>query len=265
MKLGIVIPLKSKQVAKNWTTTCKNLESTVRSVLSQLSDQYVCVVVGHEKPTFMAGLQEHSHCRFLAYKEFAPPITNNMEMENQLKYEFDRCNKILKGIMVLSKEEPDITHWYALDADDFISRDFVNIIYKHKDNDAIILDNGYFYFKNTGVINVENEFSAYCGSSAVLASHLIPELPDIINEKSFRLIPFGNLSHVHMKQNLIKKGLSVAIPDERIVMYVRENGENISNAAYCNTWLKKSKKAIKMFLRARKIDKSVKESFGIKA
>lgn len=263
MKIGIIIPLKSKKVATNWSVTCNNLEATVNRVLSQRKTTYEAAVVGHEQPNFMKRLRSTEPCKFIEFNEFAPPRRGKNIMKNQLKYEFDRCAKILKGIMILSKNYLDITHWFALDADDLISCDFVDVLSKYHDRDAIVLDKGYIYYKNKGVINIENEFSAYCGSSTVLSHRLVKSIPRSIDENNIKATPFGEISHVHMRKKLIEKGYSVAVPDERIVMYVLDNGENISNEAYCSTWFKKSKKLIKMFLKAKKIDKKVKKSFGI--
>ena len=264
MKLGIVIPLKSKFVSRDWGVINRNLEATLTSVISQRISCYHAAVVAHEMPDFFRDNLETRNCKLIIFDEFPPPVRGEDEMKDQLKFEFDRCSKILKGIAVLSKAHPDITHWFALDADDLVSSDFVDEIRKYQDADAIVLDKGYFYFKNTGVINISNEFSAYCGSSSILADHLIPSLPDTLDEKSFRLTPFGDISHVHMKKWLIDKGYSVSVPDERVIMYVRDNGENISNAAYCNTWLKKTKKFIKMAIRAKRVNKIIKRSFGLK-
>ncbi len=52
MKIGIVIPFKSKEVAKDWKIACKNLNATVDSVLNQNSRNYKAVVVGHDQPDF---------------------------------------------------------------------------------------------------------------------------------------------------------------------------------------------------------------------
>lgn len=265
MKLGIVIPLKSRLVSNNWSTTCDNLSSTVRSVLSQKNDNYEAVVVGHDRPDFFDELdpERKQKCQFVTFDEYTPPFKGEDEIENQLKYEFDRCIKILKGVIFLAKEFPDITHWFALDADDLVRNDFVDVIAKYQNYDAVILERGFSYFKSTGVINIENEFSAYCGSSSIMSNRLMLPIPKVIDEKGFRSIPFGGISHVHMKQKLIDRGFSVAIPEDRVIMYVRDNGENISNDAYCNTWLKKTKKSVKMLIKAKRVDKRVKEAFGV--
>jgi hypothetical protein len=263
MQIGIVIPLKSKKVAKDWDTTVGNLQATVDSVLAQSFDNFNAVVVGHERPDFFKNdFYKSSKCEFLQYSDFEPPVVGADEAENQLKYEFDRCTKILRGIMHLQHEHPSITHWFALDADDLIRNDFVKALQKYEESDVIMLDNGYFYFKNTGIINKENEFSAYCGSCSVISGKVFI-LPDRVDEKSFRSTPFGNISHVHMKQRLEVDGWSISVPTERLIMYVRDNGENISNDAYCNTPYKKFKKNVKSILRYKPISRDIKASFGL--
>jgi hypothetical protein len=164
--------------------------------------------------------------------------------------------------MYLKKKDPDITHWFALDADDLIHDNFISCLSEYGDSDAIILENGYFYFKTTGIINEENEFSAYCGSSSVISDKYF-ELPEVIEPRSFKSIPFGGISHVHMRQKMLERGASVVVPEERIIMYVRDNGENISNDAYCNTFYKKFKKFIKMLIRFRFFKKDMKAHFGV--
>lgn len=263
MRIGIVIPLKSKKVAKNWDTTTKNLKATVDSVLAQSSENFNAVVVGHDCPEFLKDdSYQNSKCEFLKYSDFEPPVAGEVEAENQLKYEFDRCTKILRGIMHLRDQNPSITHWFALDADDLIRNDFVRALENYEKSNVIILDNGYFYFKNSGIINEENEFSAYCGSSAVISDRVF-SLPDTVDERSYRSTPFGSISHVHMKQRLEADGWSISIPDERIIMYVRDNGENISNDAYCNTPYKKIKKIVKSIVRYKSVTREVKVSFGL--
>ena len=260
MKLGIVIPLKSKQVSKDWRITCANLQSTVRSIGCQTDQDFESVVVGHDCPEFLkdSGLKT----RFVAFDEFPPPVRGDDESENQMKFEVDRCSKILKGIIYLSSQCPEISHWFALDADDLIRRDFVEVLKSYGEFDSAILNNGYFYFKNTGIVNRESEFSAYCGSSAIIPDRFF-SLSSEIKKDSFRKMPFGQVSHVHMEKYLIEKGGRFIVPNENIVMYVRDNGENISNAAYCNTWYRKFKKIVKAILRYQFSSAEIKRQFSI--
>ncbi len=52
MKIGIVIPLKSKSVSKNWDVTSSNLLRTVKSIEMQACPDFRSVVVGHDIPDF---------------------------------------------------------------------------------------------------------------------------------------------------------------------------------------------------------------------
>lgn len=260
MKLGIVIPLKSKQVSKNWQVTCDNLQSTVRSIECQTDQDFESVVVGHECPDFLNG--SGLKTRFVVFDEFPPPVHRDDESENQMNFEADRCSKILKGIIYLSSERTEISHWFALDADDLIRKDFVEVLKSYGEFDSAILNNGYFYFKNTGIVNRESEFSAYCGSSAIIPDKFF-SLSNEIKRESFRKMPFGQVSHVHMEKYLLEKGGRLIVPDESLVMYVRDNGENISNAAYCNTWDRKFKKIVKAVLRYQFSSNEIKRQFSI--
>lgn len=262
MKIGILVPLKARCISNDWEVTCRNLELTVASILNQSCSSYHAVVVGHDCPQFMKEKNLDGRCEFLKFDEYQPPEIGDDKSENQLRFEFDRCNKILKGMIFLSKINSGITHWFALDADDLLHKDFVSIVQDYEDSDAIILDHGYFYFKSTGLINVENEFSAYCGSSAIISSKIF-DVPIDLSDSAFRKMPFGAISHVHMRQKLISDGYCVSIPNERIIMYVRENGENISNSSSGHNLYVQFKKYAKMLLRVKYVDEKTRNSFGL--
>ncbi|MHA7924495.1 MAG: hypothetical protein ACX936_04795 [Marinobacter sp.] len=263
MKIGIVIPLKAKAVAKNWDITCRNIKMTLSSIENQTADHFEAIVVGHDCPDFMKiDKDQYKRTSFLNFSEFDPPVKGSDKSENQLRYEYDRCKKILKGVMILKKSVPSITHWFALDADDLLHKDFVNVLQSYDRFDAVILDKGYFYYRSANMINIEDEFSAYCGSSAIISENVF-EIPGEITDRSFREIPFGGVSHVHMKRWLTEKGWSVAVPNERIIMYVRDNGENISNESHRGSTYSKIKKYIKMILRFRFSGSALRSDFSI--
>ena len=53
MRLGIVIPFKSKKVSRDWEASCTYLQRTLASIHGQTADNYSLVVVVHEKPEFL--------------------------------------------------------------------------------------------------------------------------------------------------------------------------------------------------------------------
>ena len=119
-----MIPIKSEKVSKSWDTVSNAVIRTVRSIINHNISGYSFVVVGHERPSGLTdellGLTGH----FMTLSEFSPPIHTEDGAEMQLRYEFDRCSKIAKGIKFLS-ESAEVTHFFALDADDLLRDDFV--------------------------------------------------------------------------------------------------------------------------------------------
>lgn len=264
MKIGIVIPLKAKSVAKNWDLTCRNLDLTIKSICNQTSCAFRAVVVGHDCPDYFT--KDYSSSigliEFLAFACSPPPVLSVNETDNQVRFELDRCAKIMKGMMFLNSLNVGITHWYALDADDLINKNFVKTLIGYGSRDAFVLDYGYHFFKSTGIINKDNEFSLYCGSSTIISTRFL-NLPQEFSSADVKKFIFGGVSHVHMKKYLVSNGVDVCTPDERLVMYVRDNGENISNAAYCNTLFLRLKKHLRMILKFSWNSRKIKDSFSI--
>ena len=50
----------------------------------------------------------------------------------------------------ISSQNADITHWFALDADDLLHDEFIEELQKYEEKPAIILNHGYVLFKNRG-------------------------------------------------------------------------------------------------------------------
>lgn len=259
-KLGIVIPLKSRSVSQNWQIVCKTLERTVNSVRRQDANSFEFVVVGHDMPDFFQ--KEKIEDNFVKFTEYpAPNKAKHSGYDLQLKYEFDRCSKIAKGMLHLSKAY-NITHWFALDADDVLCSDFVkNIESLVSDADCVVLKSGYFYYENFGLFNYTAEFDQYCGSSLVI-SNLYTDIPKKIDDKSFKQTVFGKYSHVHAERELSALGLRIAYPKLPIITYVRENRENISEY-YTSGIIRKAKIYLKALIKMKYLSSDARKRLNI--
>lgn len=262
MLIGIVVPLKAKQVSNKWCVTCENLKLTLSSVMAQTDGNFKCLVVGHDEPEFFDNLKCQHCVSFASVDNLVPPQPGTDEVKNQLLYEADRCVKILTGMVALKRRHPCIDYWYVLDADDLIRNDFVQRMQEYDGVDAIILDSGYSFYANRQIYNREDKLSQYCGSTVVLSERLC-KVSTSVSALDYRSVPFGNISHVYMRDELINMNYSVAIPDERLVMYVRDHGENISNLAYYNTRWRKLKKSIKARVNSFRISSDLNKRFGM--
>ncbi|WP_200238465.1 hypothetical protein [Lamprobacter modestohalophilus] len=271
IKLGVVIPVKSKRVAKNWDIVCSCLKSTLSSLLSQTNDAYCVAVVGHECPYFLKNDaiikqtfgQKGSTVLFVDAMDVSPPATKGIPgATRQLLYEKDRCRKIAKGIAMLDANDVNLTYYFALDADDLVSREFVNDLAMHLSSDsAAIIQVGYFFYNQHNRIRITNEFSTYCGSSAVLPKSLfsLPANPVLAKSSD---TPFGKISHVHMMQYLEKNQVNIYIPSKPYLMYVLGTGENISSH-YCSALLVRVKRWAAKRLLTKAIDSQIINEFTL--
>ena len=186
MKIGIVIPLKSRMVSNDWSATVNNLRATLASVNNQSSKSFSCVVVCHEAPN----ISSFENIAIEKDIQIPVPKLGQNPSINQLLYEEDRCKKILFGIFILKKKHDDITHWFALDADDLLHQDFIWSVESKLEYDAIVIKKGYIFYSDKKVFNWENNFDQYCGSSAIIGSDLLGE-HEAISKMDFRKTIYG--------------------------------------------------------------------------
>jgi hypothetical protein len=173
MEIGIVIPLKAKSVSSNWDEVCRNVTRTVRSVLRQTDTGFQVAVVGHDCPESLANLTWNERPIFIQAGIETPQVDGLNNADRIRCFERDRCEKIRIGIETLRKQKPSATHWFPLDADDLVHRDFVWEIAQTEWHDAYIFTHGLLYYENIETLNYTRSFDEYCGSSAIVADHLV--------------------------------------------------------------------------------------------
>jgi len=266
MKLGIIIPLKSKIVSQNWNITCENLKNTLESIINQKNNQYTTLVIGHEKPDFMNNDRYNSKkIEFLRIREFDPPKISEDLNRNQVLYEKDRCSKILKGIIHLKITDPHINYWYPLDADDLIHCDFTEEISKivsRTSVDAIIFEKGYVLYKNKKTFNKENNFALYCGSSAIVHDSALSN-QEILATEEYKSFLFGQVPHTAMHEVLASRQLKIEVPKKRLVLYCKDHGENISDETRPNNISYSLKRKIKLAIKKIYFTKKIMDNFSI--
>jgi hypothetical protein len=260
--IGIVIPLKSAAVSKNWQVTCEQLKSTINSIENQNDKRYRYVVVGHECPKFLIGAKlANGVSVFHKIIELEAPEPSKHEL-NQAFLTNDKNMKIAVGIRELASAYNDIQYWFPLDADDLIRSDFVEKILSLPKKAGVVLNKGYIYYSQINRKRLVSRFYEHCGSSCLIAKEVF-ELPDIIDSKSMLTIPFCNFAHMNMIQyfeNKIKS--SFHLLNEGIIMYVVGHGENISSLyEYEKSKLNKIKAMIKPFVFGSKLSHRDKSNF----
>jgi len=259
LKIAIVIPLKAKKVADNWQIVEERLFNTLVSIAKQTNSRYCTCVIGHDCPSYFSdttGILEHID--FVKFDELDPPELCEDASKNQEKFEKDRCAKIFSGYQYLLQNQPDITHLFPLDADDLLHEDFIKTLIELSMPNYII-ENGYFYYLSSNLVNKTSSFSTYCGSSAILSCQLLED-----EIKKSRHFLFKHIGHVYMRTYLHDTGIPFHIPQKKLVMYVRDNGENISRLVRRSVFLK-LKINIKKWIKSLTVfTPSVLKKFGVK-
>lgn len=256
LKLGIVIPLKAKKVSENWETVCKNLWLTINALENQTCESFTWRVIGHDKPTFFKDSKFKKGTFIWATETPVPDKHAFKGDELRWAYEKDRCFKIDKGLRELLTF--GTTHFMALDADDILHKDFVQTLKHHKGYNAFLIENGYMYFKNSNILIPNTELSAWCGSTCVIEKNILGA--DFITNKENSKSFFHKTSHCDYSKILLSNNYKCKVLQEKLLIYVQDNGENISREdstdGKLKILLKSVKKKIKLYILSIK-DKEI--------
>lgn len=262
MKLGIVIPLKSQRVSRDWNAVKQCLEATLRSLDRQSSDDWIAAVVGHEKPDiFWAQFSER--IVWVSSIHDLPPLREGGDFTNHLdfNYHLDKCRKIGLGMLHLKNRE--ITEWFVLDADDYIHWDFVHNLSLLPRQAGWLLRSGYLWYQDLRRWMACDQMLNLCGSTAVISASIF-EVPTTNLDEDLQQIPWCRMSHSDMERFLLPylSGASPTFPFPAIA-YTLSHGDNCSDE-FRTSFKSKIKFWIKKRLQTRPLNRDFVEMFGIR-
>ena len=177
-RVGIIIPLRAKCNSRNWDETSFALKRTLDSIAWQTSREFDCILVGHEPPTFSVKTYEPHNVIFEAVVDRVANCFLNFHCarERQKAIDFDKNDKLLRGLRKLKSSGTYYSHYFALDADDLISRSFVEYVLSSSMNHGGVLQVGYAWDTVSDKIWLRKDLDRVCGSTSVLTNKQIPEL-----------------------------------------------------------------------------------------
>jgi hypothetical protein len=262
MKIGIVIPLKSVVVSRDWANTCRMLERTLASVAGQTSPHWAAVVVGHERPEGI-GLIDSGRIPFESVDLALPPLAIGGDYTRYRDFNriLDKRQKLLRGMQFLAGS--GITHWFVLDADDLLHYSFVETLVSRDGfgDEGVILESGWIYHPDSRRRISCDELAQICGSTTVLPARLVkvPEYPSLDASGN----PWWHHSHSGMEDFLRQqRGVRVFKPDRRLVCYVMGHGDNCSDE-FRSGLVNKCRQWLKLKLRSRSCDASFRRGFSL--
>jgi hypothetical protein len=210
-----IIPLKSKQVSKDWERVSKLLERCVRSITNQTSEKFKVIIVCHEQPN----IQINDPSINYLHANFLPPNLEEINAVNLM--DKDKNNKMWLGLEYAHQLNP--SHVMFVDADDCISCHIAKFVNDNPHVNGWFLDSGYVYKDGSNrIFYKKKNFYWLSGTSHIIKYSLL-------QDKSIK--SFYTESNDALHQRIVKileerKTSLVPLPFPGAV-YITENGENI--------------------------------------
>lgn len=153
-----IVPLKSKEVSKDWNLTCYLLEKTLCSILRQKDARFNILVVCHDIPDLPLNIK-----RYVKFIHVTYPSPNILSTRGQRGT--DKLCKQAIGLKSLIGS--DFTHYMFVDADDIVSNDISSLAFSDFDSHIQVLKNGYVFDEKSRDLWHVKGFSRMCGTCAV--------------------------------------------------------------------------------------------------
>ncbi len=257
MKLGIIIPLKSKKISKDWQVTSLSLANTLNSLINQTLNSYTAIVIGHDIPEGFE--KRYPSITFLTVD--IPVPDRNLTTFSHKDLILDKNLKIIRGMQALRNE--GIDYWYGLDADDLLSNDFVDSVQQINNSAGAIIDGGYLIYKSQNRFIPCKDIYVYCGSTSIIADRYM-NIPETLDEKNMDGIPWCRYPHMNIGKFFSDEIQQPCIRIKQPVLgYVLGHGDNISDKWRDNFW-KNIKAYIKPYIKGKKISLRIKSTFSLR-
>lgn len=257
MKLGIVIPLKSKKISKNWQITSDALAATLNSVKNQRLKNYKTVVVGHEIPNDFTNI--YPDVIFVTV-DFPVPDRSSPDFSHKDLIN-DKNLKVIKGLQTLAGNEID--YWFPLDSDDVLSTDFTQQLEDIEEGVAgALIQGGYILYQEQNRAIPTQEMVTYCGSTSIISNQFV-QIPKTLSVDNMTGSPWSRYAHMSMADFFTKElKLPYKVISQPVLGYVLGSGDNISDRWRDNPW-KNIKAYIKPYLKGKRIDKQIQQLFSL--
>jgi len=213
--LIFLVPLKSKQVSKDWARVSRLLERCVRSIVNQTSEEFKLIIICHERPDISF---EHPAIDYLEV-DFPPP---NLGQKNTINLmDKDKNEKMWQGIEYVSSTNP--SHIMFVDADDCVSSQIADFVRHNPHHHGWFLNNGYVYEDGSNRIFYKlDRFHMMSGTSHIIKYSLLKNI-DISSLYTNSDSPL----HQKIVDIMASRGTPLSPLPFAGATYIIDNGENI--------------------------------------
>ena len=262
--IAFIIPIKPKNVSKNWKYDNLLWERTLKSVCAQKDKNFKVFVVYTDIPELNYA---HSNIHFVYFPYKMVPALEILDLDYvkqhyALEYAekmMDKSKKIMYGCNQGIQFGCD--YFMGLDSDDLVSNQLVSYInnYKGKLSSGWRIMRGYVYEEGNVYLTKENRIEGICGSSHILHKILI-SIPDFNENRLWNFNLFESHGYLY---NRVKQYYNVVLDDYPFfgIVYVAHQNN------YSNILSKLNrvsiKNIIKKLIRFKYLSNKLKDEFGI--
>ena len=250
-QIEVVIPLASRQVARDWPQMCRMLQGTLTSLLALPKDFVSVSILGHECPE---NLPLGDRCWWTTV-DWSPP--NRDDIKGKLN---DKGIKVRQGVREAFARG---SRWVMfVDADDLISTRLPNLCDLEK-HDAIYFKNGYSWEVGTSWLQRVPSFHLVCGTSWIM--RLSPRFfPMWLGPGTHRVC---DLSHSERHSALIKDNARIQAISASMAIYCVGHRANTGHGEFLGRKFGSAflhpLKFGKRFIRRKRLSAAMRKEFSI--
>lgn len=181
-----LIPFASRQVKANWSTACKYLQQTIRSIRNSASQNYQVIVAGNEEPEFEGVFDGKVH--FLSVHNQFPA-----HLDAHAAQRSDKLAKI-EAAWTHAKSKWQPKYVMKLDADDFISLRLVGWLDDNGTEAGYLIRHGWLWHSGARHLIQRTEyFDRVCGSCLIIRTDVADRAGPFLTEaEGMALGPAGS-------------------------------------------------------------------------
>ena len=265
--IGFIIPLLPSHKSNNWGEVCNSLNKTLQYLLNKNNKNYKVYVVCTDFPTNRIFERKIEWLQIpYPFQEFheipeKDRLIIDFKTDKMVVRRWDKARKVTYGSSIALTQ--GCSYIMSLDADDLLSKGFVDYIYNNHLGESVpgwVLDKGFVYKKGQKfLLKVPSNFFKFNGSTAILHKSLIT-IPSFVSTNYLDYNLFTDhgwiFDRLHLEKGVLLKKLSLPF-----VIYVvhENNASDINRLVFGYSF----KKLIKRLLYLRRITKKIKSDFSI--
>ncbi len=206
--LYFIIPLKGKDVSRNWDDTLRLLKETIQSITAQTNRDFRVIVACHDSPNIRVPSDFVDFCT-VPFPALTSDVWEKTPERRLFDMHSDKGRKLIFGLEIARKKKADYVMF--VDADDLISNRICETIHRNFGIFGYELYHGYRMDESNPLwLYRRSQFSQECGTSHIIATNHapFPEKVDYnLDLEDYFIRRYVNHAYVASSMKLLSKPL----------------------------------------------------------